>query len=215
MTDERESDEARNEARGADRRARCAGLLLTGGRSRRLGTDKATLRLDGESLAHRSARLLVEVATPVLEVGPGFSGLDAVLEDPPGAGPLAGVVAGAAALGVRGAAHLPALVVAVDLPRIDRAVLELLASNESPGADAVVPRVAGRAQPLCARYSARALAVAGDTYAAGARSMREWLEALTVRWLDERDWAGVADAGVFEDVDTPADVRRVGLEMPG
>ena len=35
--------------------AMVCGLLLTGGRSRRLGTDKAGLLLDGETLAHRMA----------------------------------------------------------------------------------------------------------------------------------------------------------------
>ena len=47
------------------------GLLLTGGRSRRLGADKAGLVLDGETLAHRMAARLAAVCDPVLEVGRG------------------------------------------------------------------------------------------------------------------------------------------------
>ena len=48
-----------------------AGILLTGGRSRRLGVDKATLVLDGETLAQRAARRLGAVCEPVVEAGDG------------------------------------------------------------------------------------------------------------------------------------------------
>ena len=48
-----------------------AGILLTGGRSRRLGVDKATLVLDGETLAQRAARRLGAVYDPVVEAGDG------------------------------------------------------------------------------------------------------------------------------------------------
>jgi molybdopterin-guanine dinucleotide biosynthesis protein A len=191
----------------------CAALLLTGGASRRFGAPKAEVQVDGERLADRNARLLAAVAAPVLEVGPGYSGLDAVREDEPGAGPLAGVAAGGAALTARGAGEQSVLVLAVDLPFVDPAFLHTLAA--APAADAVVPRVDGRAQPLCARYSPAALARAALLVDAGARSMQALLDALTVRWLDEPEWSAVATAQCFVDVDTPDDARRVGLQGPG
>jgi molybdenum cofactor guanylyltransferase len=79
---------------------RAAGLLLTGGASRRMGRDKATLTLTpaGESLAGRTARLLAAVTSPAFEVGPGHSQLPAIAEGQPGAGPLAAVAAGRRAL---------------------------------------------------------------------------------------------------------------------
>ena len=65
------------------------GLLLTGGASRRMGTDKALIEVDGQRLVDRAAAVLGAVADPVIEVGPGWSELPAVREDPPGSGPLA------------------------------------------------------------------------------------------------------------------------------
>ena len=50
--------------------SRRPGLLLTGGASRRLGTDKATIVWQGETLAVRAAVVLAQVCAPVLEVGP-------------------------------------------------------------------------------------------------------------------------------------------------
>ena len=66
-----------------------AGILLTGGRSRRMGVDKATLVLDGETLAVRAGRRLAAACAPTLEVGDGLSGLPSLREWPPGSGPLA------------------------------------------------------------------------------------------------------------------------------
>lgn len=205
-----------------------AGLVLTGGASRRFGAPKADLRVAGERLADRTARLLRTVADPTLEVGPGWSSLPAVVEDPAGAGPLAALAAGAAALADVGAGDRDALVVAVDLPALDPALLALLAAIDTgpdthadtdavaPAPfDAVVPRVDGRAQPLCARYSAGALARAGGLVAAGERSMRALLEVVTVRWVDDDEWGTVTTAACFADVDTPDDARRFGLETPG
>jgi len=190
-----------------------AGLVLTGGGSRRFGSPKADVRVDGERLADRTARVLAAIATPSVEVGPGYSHLDAVMEDPAGAGPLAATVAGARALAARGAGDRDVLVVAVDLPFLDPAFLRLLAA--AAPADAVVPRVEGRAQPLCARYSTAALALADTLVAAGERAMRALLDGLDVRWIDPHEWGAVTAAPCFADVDTLDDAHRWGLEGPG
>lgn len=190
----------------------CAGLLFTGGASRRLGVDKATLLVAGERLVDRAGRLLGEVCAPVLEVGPGHGGLASVREDPPGAGPLAALVAGAAALVARGHAG-PTLALAVDLPSVDAALLRWLVEHEAPST--VVPIVDGTPQVLCARYGADALAAAPTLLAAGARSLRALLDVVPVHEAGASEWGAMATAGTFADVDTPADAARAGLELPG
>lgn len=185
-----------------------AGMLLTGGASQRMGFDKASLSIEGIPSAERLARLLCQVVTPVIEVGPGCSGLPAVLEEPPGAGPLVATVAGATAL--RDAGHLgSSLVLACDLPLIDETALRLLAGW--PGGRSVVPIVDGYPQPLCARWSAEDLAVAGDLVDAGERSMRTLLARPGVVLVDEAAWSSTVDADAFADVDSPADLERLGL----
>lgn len=190
-----------------------AALLLTGGASRRFGAPKADVRVAGERLADRTARVLAEVADPVLEVGPGSSPLDAVLEDPPGSGPLAALAAGGVALAARGASGCDVIVVAVDLPFVDPAFLRLLA--DAPPAAAVVPRVGGHAQPLCARYSSITLRRATELVGVGERSLQALLRAVDVQWIEEGEWGAVTSSRCFVDVDTPDDARRIGLEAPG
>ena len=189
-----------------------AGLLLTGGASRRLGIDKATLLVDGERLADHAARVLAAVVAPVIEVGPGYTSLPAVREDRPGDGPLVALAAGAAALAAR-ALEVPAVVLAVDLPFVDVSVVEWLAAHSAPGT--VVPLVDGIPQTLCARYGWDALDAARGLADEGARSLRAVLAAVPVHEALEAEWRAVATRRTFLDVDTQGDVEAFGLSPPG
>jgi molybdopterin-guanine dinucleotide biosynthesis protein A len=179
-------------------RPELGGVLLTGGASRRLGSDKATARLaDGRTLAQHGAATLRSVCLHCIEVGPGVSGLTTVCEQPPGAGPLAAVLAGAAALGRAGV-----LVLAVDLPRVGPDVLHTLAATPGPAA---IARADGRLQYVCACYGAEVLARATAAFAAGERGFR---------WLGPDDFVPVDfSAELFVDLDTPADAAALGVEL--
>ena len=178
-----------------------AGLLLTGGASRRMGVDKASLRVDGLPLAQRTAEVLAAVVAPALEIGPGHSTLPAVEEAPPGEGPLAAAAAGFRALAELG--HVgPVVVVATDLPRLTVALVQALASHRSAGS--VVPLVAGRPQWLAARWSPRAVERAPALVRQGERRVRALAD--DVEWLDGSQWADD-----LTDVDTPGDLRDAGL----
>lgn len=186
------------------------GLLLTGGASRRMGSDKALLELGGHRLVDRAAAVLGAVAAPVIEVGPGWaSGLASVREDPPGSGPLTALWAGVEALRSEPSA---VLVLAVDMPSVSAALLRMLADR--PGSPTVVPRSGGHPQPLCARYGADALAIIPGLLSAGQRSLRSLLTAVErqpggIDWVEQDEWKPVAGADAFCDLDTPDEVRRL------
>lgn len=174
-----------------------------------MGRDKASLLVGGQSLAGRVAACMSQVVAPVLEVGPGRTGLPQAPEDRPGAGPLTAIVAGWRALtadGHRG----PVVVVACDLPRVSERLLRLIAGH--PGSGSVVPVVDGRPQPLCARFSASALAHGAMMMDAGRRSLGPLVEHRDVVLLEPSEWSRVADGADFADVDTPEDLARLGLD---
>jgi molybdenum cofactor guanylyltransferase len=184
--------------------------VLTGGSSRRMGFDKATMLVEGRPGLDRVVGVLATVADPVIEVGPGRSVLPAVGEEPPGAGPLVALAAGWRAL--REGGHPgPVLVLACDLPLIDEQVLRLLAGW--PSAASVVPVVAGRDQPLCARWSAADLDAVDGMVAAGERSLRRLLARPGVVRLGEQDWGPEVTARAFSDVDCPADAEGLGMSL--
>ncbi len=177
-----------------------AGVLLTGGRSSRMGADKATLVVGGETLGARAARVLRAVCDPVIEVGAGTTGLRSVREEPRGEGPLVAFLAGVDAIG-------PAdgfVLLACDLPSIDEATLRVVVDHPTNGS--VVPTVAGARQYACSRWSSAAVAAAGAASAAGERAMRALLIAgdATLVAADDR-------AAQLADADSPDDLRGLGL----
>jgi molybdopterin-guanine dinucleotide biosynthesis protein A len=190
-----------------------AGLLLTGGSSRRMGHDKATLVIDGEPSARRLGALLAGVVEPALEVGPQCSGLAAIVEERPGEGPLAALAAGWSAL-ARAGHDGSVVVLACDLPLVTSAFIRWLA--QYPGGRSIVPLVEGRLQPLCARWSALDLRRSVEQARRGARSFRQLLDEMAPVTVGPRDWEGVALPSVLADADTPDDLERLGLSWrPG
>ena len=184
-----------------------AGILLTGGSSVRMGVTKATMVAPPggpESLAQRTARILSSATDPVIEVGPGYSGLRSVSENPTGSGPLAAVAAGAREL-VRAGWEGGCVVVATDLPMLEPALIEWLVSYPDPLS--IVPMVAGRPQPLCARYDRQALDAAVALVAGGARAMRDLLGASEHVLAGPEQWgsAGIAESW-FRDADTAGEL---------
>jgi molybdopterin-guanine dinucleotide biosynthesis protein A len=184
------------------------GILLTGGTSSRMGRDKATLAIDGVTLAARSAELLEPLVALAVEVGDGVSRLSAIREVPAGAGPLSAILAGYAELrrlGLdRGAA---CLILACDLPWISASVLARLAAW--PGDQSVLPIIDAKAQPLCARWSSQDLAAATAAFASGEQSLRRFPDRRRAILADEKIWGD--ESAAFTDVDSPEDLRRLNL----
>ncbi len=168
-----------------------------------MGFDKALVRIGGVPLALRIGRRAKAVAAPALEVGPGHSGLELAPESTPGAGPLAALADGVNALRARGFLG-PALVLSTDLPRIDTATLMALANW--PGDRSVVPLLAGRPQPLCARWSAADLDAVPGLVAAGERSLRALLARSGITLT------GAIDPRKLSDADTPEALDALGLD---
>ncbi len=180
-----------------------------------MGRDKATLAVGGTTLAARTAAVLHDagVEGPALEVGPGVSGLPHLPDGRPGAGPLAAVATGAAALRRLGWTG-PALVVATDLPLLDTGLLRWLTGHPCEGS--VVPVAGGRPQWLCARYAGEALAGAEALATAGNRAMRDLVAGRPLHLAAQAEWAAASPAGpaVLADVDEPPDFQRLGLPEP-
>lgn len=182
------------------------GLVLAGGASVRMGHDKATLELGGETLAAGAARRLAEVCPEVAladrarRLVPDLPSL----ADGPGHGPAAGLLGAARAVPGR-----PLLALACDLPHVPAALLAELARAE--GADWVVPRWRGHLEPLCALWGPRALARLEARVARGLQALWSLAEedGLAVRWLDEELLARFGSpAEMFLNVNTPEELQR-------
>jgi len=167
----------------ADDTAAWVAIVLAGGGSERLGIDKTQVCIDGVPALDRvldAVRAVAGVRTPaaaVLCVG-AERGTRApvtwVREDPPGAGPAAGVAAAVRVLGESHPSAALAVVLAGDLPMLSASVVDrLLAAVPPPGqADgARLTDPGGRPQHLLGAYGVDALR----------RSIEQW-----------PDWSGAS-----------------------
>ena len=154
---------------------RLHGLVLAGGQSKRMGTDKALLRYGARPQLDVCVELLgrhcdkVFVSTRRGLPRPGF----AVIEDAvDGLGPIAGIVA---ALQHDRAA--PWLVLACDLPFVDDATLAFLIAHRNPAklATAFLSAHDGLPEPLCAIYEPAMLAALENFIAQGIHCPRKAL----------------------------------------
>ena len=177
-------------------------VILAGGDSRRMGRPKALLPVEGTTLVEWLAARLAPAFAHLVVAGRDAERLPPALRAHlardlhAGAGPLAGVEAGLAA-----SPHDVAVAVACDMPRVSADLLRRLA-EASAGADAAVPRIAGRPEPACAAYRRSAAGPIGAALEAGRLRATDALADLHVRWLDGEDPA------LFANLNTPADYER-------
>lgn len=153
----------------------CSAVLLAGGRSSRMGRDKALLRMEGQTLWERQWNLLEKMGVNELFIStrPDQSWvpdhLTRVVDLIPDAGPLGGI---SAAMQRARNPHL--LVLAVDLPQMDPKWFYELGKLCFPGVGAV-GRGDGFYEPLAAIYPCELLSAAEASLAKGERSMQKFI----------------------------------------
>ena len=178
-----------------------SGAVLTGGRSTRMGRDKALLEIRGRPrvAAARDALVGAGAAEVVAVGGDGEAlarlGFRHVVDRWPGDGPLGGVVTA-----LRAAVHEVVVVLACDLPDVEpAAVIAVLAALGS--ADAAIPEVDGRRQVLLAAYRRTCIVQLEAALAAGERALRDAVRRLAVAPVE------LADARWVHNVNVPGDIE--------
>jgi molybdenum cofactor guanylyltransferase len=183
-------------------------FILAGGKSTRMGRDKAFLQFDGETLLCRMLKLAGAVAQEVRIVGDRKKFLDfaSVVEDVyADRGPLGGIHT---ALAVS-ATELN-LILAVDLPFLKAEFLKYLAQRAlESNAVATVPRIGEYWQPLCAVYRREFVSAAETALRAGKNKIDPLFAQLTTRIIDREEFvrAGFSEE-MFHNLNTPNDLKK-------
>ena len=189
------------------------GFLIAGGKSSRMGADKAFLDFGGQTLLDRALGVMGAVCGRVVIVGdPGrfakYKSLqyESVVSDIfPGCGPLAGIHAAL----VHSSAELN-LMLAVDMPFVAAELLGFLfAAAESNDAVITVPRTSKGLQPLCAVYRREFCDIAERGLRAGKYKIDAAFAGVAVHRIDRGELAaaGFADRCFFN-VNTQEDLRQ-------
>ena len=200
--------------------ANVTGIVLTGGRSSRMGEDKASLVLGGATLLARVVAALNALADEIVVVrAPGqslplvqtASTLTVVADRVEGAGPLEGIATGLEAI----TAPI-ALVVGVDHPFLRPTLLRLLLDEVQAGAPWVLPVFEGHPQPMCSAVAAASLGAIRTAISGGERSPATAARSLGAVLMDEARWRTADPEGLsFWDVDTPEAFEAAARHLEG
>ena len=193
----------------------CRGIVLVGGKSARMGQDKALLPWGERVLATWMAERVQAVCGSTYLVGSAakYSGLGfPVIEDVfAGQGPLGGIHAG-----IQSSPARWNLVVGCDLPYLTAEFLTwLLQLAKSEQSDVTIPESEMHGyEPLCAVYAGGCLHPIEEALRSGKRKIRQVLERLAVRVVRVEEWKRYDPEGkLFRNVNTAEEYQRARTEL--
>lgn len=157
------------------KQADITGVILAGGKSSRMGTDKALLKINGKSFIQHIAEVLQQVFEQVIIISDHadryrFLRLPVYEDIFRNSGPLGGIHSA-----LVHARTENVFVVSCDMPLLPSQVIRDLINSRVDG-DATVISVQDRVQPLCGLYKVRCLSVLEKHLTMGQRSALRFLD---------------------------------------
>lgn len=191
-----------------------SGVILAGGESRRMGSDKSLLPLDGERFIERTYQLMAALFDEVLIV---TNSPDLYTDIPcrkvpdryRGQGALAGIHAG-----LHYAGHPRIFVVASDMPYLQPELIRHLCSG-AVDTDVIIPRSHHGLEPLHACYRKSCLPAIETLLAKGNRRIVEFFPQVKVREIPAANWQAFDPQGLsFRNINTPQDYFDLREQSP-
>jgi molybdopterin-guanine dinucleotide biosynthesis protein A len=192
------------------------GVILAGGKSRRMGEDKRFLTVGTATLLDRSRSVMMEIFPEVLIViaqdSPPLEGKGCrVCQDLiPDCGSLGGLYSGLTL-----ATFDRAFVVACDMPFLNQAMIRFFLDRD-PGADVLMGRLPSGLQPLHAVYGKKALPVLERMALTRRLRIQDVASdpSLRIAIVEPSEWAHLdPDSRSFQNVNTPEDLLAARTEV--
>jgi molybdopterin-guanine dinucleotide biosynthesis protein A len=183
-------------------------FILAGGRSTRMGRDKAFLELGGCTLLDRAVELAGSVTATVRIVGPQekFLTVAHTIEDVfPNSGPLGGIHAALTCTETE-----MNLVLAVDLPFLGKEFLTYLVSQASQvSALVTLPQTGSGWQPLCAVYRRDFAAIAEGALRKKKNKIDALFKEVETRVIADPEMARMGfSSRMFQNLNTPEEFQK-------
>lgn len=189
------------------------GFILVGGKSSRMGCDKALLEIGGKPLLVRTAELVAPLVERISLVGGSQLhdkfGYPSLADKWPNAGPL-----GAIATAISSASKPWSFILACDLPYLTEDWLAWLLDQAKKSiagktVDIFIPETAHGLEPLCAVYRTECAATIAAALDRGMRKVTDAFEGLNVERISESEWRQFSpDGNLFRNMNTPEDYQE-------
>jgi molybdenum cofactor guanylyltransferase len=190
-----------------------AGIILAGGHSRRMGTDKAMLPFGPELLLQRIVRIVSQTVSPVIVIAQQGRTLPTlpsevviVHDENPDRGPLEGTAAGLRVLQKSFTQTQAVFVTGCDAPLLTAMCIEHIVGLLVAKHDAVVPVHNKIPQPLIGVYRTKILPIVDQLLASNRLSLRDLLDQIAVHFVPAEELRQVdPDLLSLRNLNTPAD----------
>lgn len=185
------------------------GIILAGGKSSRMGFNKAFIDIDGKPIIHRTVNLFKELFDEIIIVTntpleyEGFNIIIAsdIYKD---AGSLGGIYTGL----VHASSEF-CFVAACDMPFLNKEVISKMMIILN-GCSAIVPYIMGRYHPLHAIYSKKCLKPMAEMIKNKDLRITNLFQKIKIKRLEEKDWLSSEPVlSSVDNINTREDLHRV------
>ncbi len=188
------------------RRENVTGIILAGGKSTRMGSDKGLLSIHGktfvEMILDKLSPLVSKVMISANNKTYGKFGVTVYHDEIKEAGPMGGLFT---VLQKVSTDYI--LIISCDIPFVRTEILEYLLSKVAEGYDAFVPIHRGAAEPLCAVYSKNCLPVLRRQLEKKEFKMKEMFRELKLKYIPVDKIEGVEES--LYNINTPESLLQI------
>ena len=183
-------------------------IILAGGKSSRMGHDKAFIEIEGVSLIRRQLALLRNLFKKIIIVTNEpqryrFKGIKIVKDIIAGRGPLGGIHAG-----LRASDSFHNFVMACDMPNLNSGLIRYVI-QEKDNFDVVVPYVKRRYESLFAIYSKNCIMPIYNALISKDLKIRNFFKAVKVRIIEATEIRKFGNPDIlFANINTPSDYDK-------
>lgn len=182
-----------------------SGAILAGGRSSRMGRDKALLRFEASTLLELALRVLGPQVDDLLVIGDPVKyahlHVPTLPDTRPDAGPLGGIVTA-----LTHARHQRVFIIACDMPHLNGDLFRFLKNTWRQEDHALVPQCDGHFQPLAALYTKACLGTMSEELAQYRLKVSDALDKVNARYVQVCPGEGPWPSNLFRNINTPADL---------
>lgn len=184
------------------------GIILSGGKSVRMGFNKAFIDIGGKPIIHRIVGLFKELFDEIIIVANEpveYEEIDVTIATDifKEAGSLGGIYTG-----LFHASSEYSFVAACDMPFLNKEVISRMCKT-STGENAIVPFIMGRYHPLHAIYSKKCLKPIAEMIKNRDLRITNLFQRIKTKRLEERDWlSGEPILLSLDNINTREDLRR-------
>ena len=185
-----------------------AAIILSGGKSSRMGEDKALLNLGRQKMIEHVLNEMKDVFMDILIIGNpelyDFPGVPVKPDIIPGRGPLSGIHAGLIHTGKD-----YVFVTACDMPFVNKKLIQYMINNLDNNCDVLIPKVGQFMEPLFALYGRRCITPIEENLHAGRYKVLDFLPKVRVNYIyPEEINAFIKPEKVFFNVNTPQELEQ-------